>query len=130
MNADPLELYDALVATNPKVERKGASMPYTSVNGHMFSFLTKANKLALRLPAEEREAFLKKHRTTLCEQHGVVMAEYVLAPDDLLSKTAELKPYFDLSYAYVAGLKPKATTRKSATKKPARKKPAAKTSTT
>jgi hypothetical protein len=27
--------YEKLIATNPKVERKGATMPYTSVNGHM-----------------------------------------------------------------------------------------------
>ena len=34
-----LASYEALVATGPGVERKGKTMPYTSVNGHMFSFL-------------------------------------------------------------------------------------------
>lgn len=115
--ADKLELYEKLVATNPSVERKGATMPYTSVNGHMFSFLTKAGKLALRLPADEREAFLKKYKTTLCEQHGTVLAEYVEVPDALLKKTRELKKFFDLSYAYVGSLKPKPTTRKAAKKR-------------
>jgi len=52
MPADRLELYERLVATQPSVERKGATMPYTSLNGHMFSFLTETGKLALRLPAE------------------------------------------------------------------------------
>ena len=47
---DKLALYEKLVATNPKVERKGATVPYTSVNGHMFSYLSKEAKLALRLP--------------------------------------------------------------------------------
>ena len=28
--ADKLELYEKLVATNPSVERKGSTMPYTS----------------------------------------------------------------------------------------------------
>lgn len=51
-----LELYEKLVATNPNVERKGATVPYTSLNGHMFSYLSKEGKLALRLPAGEREA--------------------------------------------------------------------------
>ena len=51
---EKLELYKKLVATNPKVEQKGATVPYTSVNGHMFSYLTKGGKLALRLPAAER----------------------------------------------------------------------------
>jgi hypothetical protein len=113
-----LELYEALVATNPKVERKGAAMPYTSSNGHMFSFLTKSGSLALRLPSKERDAFLKKYKTSLCEQHGAVLKEYVVVPDALLKKTKELKPYFDTSFAYVTSLKPKPTTKK----KPAKKK--------
>src|SRR5262249_40361121 len=61
--ADKLALYEKLVATLPGVERKGATVPYTSVNGHMFSYLTKTGTLALRLPAEAREAFLAKYKT-------------------------------------------------------------------
>jgi hypothetical protein len=83
----------------------------------MFSFLTNTGRLALRLPAKDRDAFLKKYKTTLCEQHGSVMEEYVEVPDSLLKKTGELKKYFDISYAYVASLKPKPTTRKKAGKK-------------
>jgi TfoX/Sxy family transcriptional regulator of competence genes len=115
--ADILELYESLVATNPQVERKGAAMPYTSVNGHMFSFLTKAGTLALRLPDEERDAFLKKYKTKLCEQHGTVLEEYVDVPGTLLKRTQELKKYFDLSYAYVASLKPKPTKKKAGKKR-------------
>jgi len=110
--ADKLELYEKLLATRPSVERIGATMPYTSLNGHMFSFMTETGKLALRLPAEEREAFLKKYRTRLCEQHGSVLTEYVEVPDVLLGRTSELQKYFDLSHAYVATLKPKPTSRK------------------
>jgi TfoX/Sxy family transcriptional regulator of competence genes len=115
--ADVLAWYEKLVATNPMIERKGATMPYTSLNGHMFSFLTKTGTLALRLPAEERDTFLKKYQTKLCEQHGSVMEEYVEVPNALLKKTQELKKYFDLSYAYVASLKPKPTKKKSGKKK-------------
>jgi len=110
--ADKVALYDKLVATNPGVERKGATMPYTSLNGNMFSVLTKTGTLALRLPAAAREAFLTKYKTRLCEQYGAVMVEYVEVPDALLSKTRELKKFFDLSYEYVGSLKPKATTKK------------------
>ena len=112
MTGKALELYDALVATNSSVERKGAAMPYTSLNGHMFSFLTKTGKLALRLPAKERAAFLEKHRAKLCEQHGTVLEEYVEVPDALLAKTKDLKKYFDASHAYVASLKPKPSAKK------------------
>ena len=80
-----LDLYEKLVATNPSVDRKGATTPYTSLNGHMFSFLTEEGKLALRLPAEERESFLEKYATKLCEQHGTVMKEYVEVPDTPLN---------------------------------------------
>ena len=93
--AASLALYEKLVATNPKVERKGATMPYTSLNGHMFSLLTREGWLAIRLPSDVREAFLKKYKTKLCVQYGTVMKEYVEVPDALLSKTTELRKYFD-----------------------------------
>jgi hypothetical protein len=76
--------------------------------------LSKQGKLALRLPAPEREAFLKKYKAKLCEAYGVVQPEYVEVPDSLLSSTQELKKFFDCSYAYVGSLKPKSTTKKSA----------------
>jgi hypothetical protein len=112
--SDKLLLYEKLVATNPKVERKGATVPYTSLNGHMFSYLSKERKLALRLPPAEREAFLKKYKAQLCTAYGVVQPEYVEVPDALLAKTAELKRFFDASYEYVASLKPKKTKSKKA----------------
>ena len=102
-----LEAYEALVATHPKLERKGRTMPYTSVNGHMFSFLTPDGVLALRLPADERQAFLDRYGTHLVEQHGAVLKEYVAVPGDLLSRLDELSPWFDRACAYVGSLKPK-----------------------
>jgi len=110
--ARALALYDKLLATNPDVERKGDTMPYTSLNGNMFSLLTKENRLTLRLPAGDRESFLARYETTISEQYGHVQPEYVVVPDALLAKTAELKRYFDISYAYVSSLRPKATTKK------------------
>lgn len=114
--ADKVALYDKLVATNPSVKRKGATMPYTSLNGNMFSVLTRTGTLALRLPAAARETFLKKYKTRLCEQYGAVMVEYVEVPDALLARTRELKKFFDLSYEYVGSLKPKPTTKKKQTR--------------
>jgi hypothetical protein len=110
--ADKLALYEKLVATNPQVERKGATVPYTSVNGNMFSYLTKEGKLELRLPAEERELFLKKYKAKLCEAYGKVQPEYVEVPDRLLASTGEMARFFQRSYEYVASLKPKATVKK------------------
>jgi hypothetical protein len=92
-------------------------MPYTSVNGNMFSLLTPDGTLALRLPADERDAFLKRYDTTLCVQYGAVMKEYVSVPSALLRKTRELGKYLDISYRYARSLKPKPTTRTATAKK-------------
>src|SRR5260370_23025247 len=78
--ADKSELYDKLIATHPKIERKGATMGYTSLNGHMFSLLGPSGTLALRLPAEEIEKFLKKYNATLHVAYVAVMKEYVDVP--------------------------------------------------
>jgi hypothetical protein len=117
---DKLALYEKLVATVPGVERKGATVPYTSLNGNMFSYLSKTGTLALRLPEPAREAFMTRYKTTLCKQYGIVQKEYIEVPDALLQKTAELKKHFAESFKYVSSLKPKPTTRPKQTKKPAR----------
>ena len=61
----------------------------------------------MRLPEEEVEAFLKKHKTTPFESYGVVKKGWVTVPDTLLQKTKELKKYLKISREYVKTLKPK-----------------------
>jgi hypothetical protein len=114
--AEKLELYMKLVATVPGVPLKGATIPYTSANGHMFSYLSKAGKLELRLPAKVREAFLLRYNAALTRQYGVVQKEYVEVPEVLFENTTELQEYFGISFAYVSSLKPKPTTRKKENK--------------
>lgn len=117
--AAKVALYEKLLATNPKAERKGAMIPYTSMNGNMYSFLIKTGTVALRLSAEDREAFMKKYRAKLAVSHNTVMKEYVAVPAALLAKTRELKAYLDKSVEYAGTLKPKATTKPKAGKKKA-----------
>jgi hypothetical protein len=85
-----LALYESVLAAVPDVERKGGAVPYTSHNGHMFTYLSKAGVMALRLPEKDREAFLKKYATRLCIQYGTVQKEYVEVPDTLLRKSRRL----------------------------------------
>ena len=107
-----VDLYDKLIATNPKIERKGAANPYTSLNGNMFTLLHQSS-LAIRLPEDKREEFLRKYNTTLFKAYGTVMKEYVAVPDALLKKTKELQKYLEFSYEYAKTLKPKPTKKKS-----------------
>lgn len=111
--ADKLALYEALVATHPDIARKGATSPYTSVNGHMFSYLGPDGTLGLRLPKDARETFQATYDTPPFVQYGSVMKEYVTVPADLLADTAALTPLFAASYDYVSGLKPKPTKKKA-----------------
>ncbi|HYG16867.1 MAG TPA: hypothetical protein VEC12_14005 [Bacteroidia bacterium] len=105
--AEKSDLYNKLIATIPGLERKGAAMPYTSLNGHMFSFLDKDGNLALRLPKTELQKFIETYKTQLCVQHGTVLKEYAVVPGKLFENTLELADYFQISYNYVGGLKPK-----------------------
>ena len=107
-----IALFEKLVATHPQAVLKGATIPYTSVNGNMYSYFTKDGYLALRRPEDTRAIFLKEYKTTLVTAYGIVQKEYVVVPDSLLKKTNELKPYFYNSYKYVSSLKPKPTTKK------------------
>ena len=109
-----LAAYDRLVATHPGVERKGVKLPYTSVNGNMYSFLTEDGVLALRLSTHDRQAFMDRYETGLHEaMNGTVMKEYVRVPAEVLVDTEALRPWFAQSVAYAASLKAKPTTRRS-----------------
>jgi len=107
-------LYEKLIATIPGLKRKGDANPYTSLNGNMFTLLHQSSTLAIRLPEDERQEFLKKHKTRLFEAYGTVMKEYVHVPDALLENTKELQKYLQVSYEYAKTLKPKPTKKAAA----------------
>lgn len=104
-----LPLYDDLIAQVPGLSRLGKTMPYTSVNGHMFSFMTAEGELALRLPDEAREYVMDRFGAAPCFQHGRPMKDYVVVPEALWSNQEALAGCFKASHAYVRGLKPKPT---------------------
>lgn len=108
-----LTLYDTLIGKHIEMERKGKTTPYTSVNGHMFSFLSKNGTMGLRLSKSDLESFIKKYKVNLMEQHGRTMKEYVEVPFELLKNTEELSKFLIKSYTYISGLKPKITKKKA-----------------
>ena len=109
--ADRVAAYDRLVADVPDVERKGASMPYTAVNGNMFSYLDASGAMALRLAATDRAAFIERFGTRLHDAYGIVQKEYVTVPAAVLDDTDLLLPWFRASHAYARTLKPKPSRR-------------------
>lgn len=114
---DKLELYDRVIRERPQYERKGVGLPYTSVHGHMFTFLSAEGTLGLRLPTAQRDEFMKKFGASLFVAHGAVLNEYVAVPEELLRNTGELLKYLDLSYEYVGSLKPKQPRKPRTTKR-------------
>lgn len=109
--AQSLASYAATVEAHPEAELKGASTPYTSRNGHMFSFLDPDGKVALRLSKEWLDQFVAHYDTAPVERHGSVMKQYVAIPSALLTNPAELGTWFDRSYVWIGTLPPKSTTR-------------------
>lgn len=110
---EKLDLYKALIDSHPEIELKGGKkLPYTSLNGNMFTMLSKAGDVGLRMSKDDREAFIEKYDTDLLVNYGTVMKEYVRIPEELLENMEDLMPYLDLSYAYAKTLKPKATKKK------------------
>lgn len=106
---EKVALYDQLISAVPEIDRKGKTIPYCSVNGHMFSQLSKEGDVGLRLSKEEREQFLKKYNAQIMISYGAVIKEYVVVPEDLLKDTVTLKDYLIMSFEYTKTLKPKPT---------------------
>ena len=114
---DKLKLYEKLVSSTPGIETKsnfGAA--YTAVNGNMYSLISKYGVVGIRLPEPLRSAFLERYDAEIfrADPAWPPNKEYVAVPDDLLKKTASLRPYLKASFVYASGLRPKATAKKKA----------------
>jgi TfoX/Sxy family transcriptional regulator of competence genes len=105
---EKIEIYDELIASIPEIKRKGKNVPYTSLNGNMFTFLDKGT-LAVRLSKDDREEFTNKYNSEPMVSYEAVMKEYVKIPDELLNNMDVLKQYLAKSFEYAKTLKPKAT---------------------
>lgn len=100
-----LAIYEAMIATQPDIQRKGAANPYTSMNGNMFSFITKEGEIALRLPEDVREAM----GAAPVIQYNSVMRGYATVPKSALEDPQELARLFAVCVAYAKTLPAKPT---------------------
>lgn len=113
--AGALEKYRAVVETSGNGEVKGAKNPYTSRNGHMFSFLDQEGTMALRLSPELEDEFRAHYESGPVTQYGRTMRGYSSIPSELLDDTEALRPWYDRSWHWIGTRKP------NPTKKPVKK---------
>jgi hypothetical protein len=107
---EALDLYtEAVEASDTEAVVKGAKNPYTSRNGHMFSFLDSDGTMALRFSDQLRDEFLAAYESGPVIQYGSVMRGYVSVPDELLGNTEELVGRFQKSFDWIGTLEPKPT---------------------
>ena len=106
---EALVQYTAVVETaRVDAEVKGSKNPYTSRNGHMYSFITPEGTMALRLSDELADEFSANYATGEVRQYGAVMRGYVSIPDDLFADTAAIADWFQRSHDWIGSLPPKA----------------------
>ena len=105
---DALDRYVAVVE-RAGGDVKGAKNPYTSHNGHMFSFLDADGAVALRLSDELAAKFIAQCESGPVRQYGAVMRGYVSVPDGLLSDAPSLVQWFEKSWSWTGTLDPKPT---------------------
>ena len=105
---EALEAYTSVVAASDgDVAVKGAKNPYTSRNGHMFSFLTAEGTMALRLSEEMTAAFRSSYQSGDVTQYNSTMRGYSSVPAELLADTDTLAGWFDRSCDWIGTLPPK-----------------------
>lgn len=104
---EKIRVYDALVDKCSGFDRKGKSVPYTSANGYMFSFLNKDGELGIRFAKEIQEEYILKFKSDYFRSHNAIMKGYVLIPTSMLEDLENLSKYLNESYNYVMSLKPK-----------------------
>lgn len=71
--------------------------------------ISKHGVVGLRLPPDERSAFMRRYGTDLFRGDPAwpPAKEFVAVPDDLLERIDELAPYMARAHAYTLTLRPK-----------------------
>lgn len=106
---EALDRYRAVVEASGNCEVKGAKNPYTSRNGHMFSFLDPDGTIALHLSPELETEFRSEFESGPVIQYDRTMRGYSSVPDGLFDDTETLSAWFDRAWDWIGTLKPKPT---------------------
>ena len=101
---ETLKRYDELVGKCDRFERKGKTVPYTSANGHMFSFINKANEIGVRFSKEVQEKYIQQFDSSLYHSHNAIMKGYVLIPETVLADDRLIIKLLNESYDFAMSL--------------------------
>jgi hypothetical protein len=107
---DKLALYARLIESIPGLAAKSNfGSAYTAVNGNMYSMISKHGVVGIRLPTDERVAFLRRYDSELFrgDPSWPPAREFVAVPDALLGDTDALRPYLQRAYDYTLTMKAK-----------------------
>ena len=104
---ESVNLYDEIVAKSTRFKRKGKTVPYTSANGHMFSFINKDGEFGIRFSKEIQDEYMTTFDTTLFKSHGATMKGYFLITEKMLKDLNLISRLLEESYDFVMSLKPK-----------------------
>ncbi|WP_262694584.1 hypothetical protein [Kordiimonas aquimaris] len=105
-----LAAYKKMIDGVPEVEWKGATRPYTSWQGNMFSHINRDNIIGLRLSKTDLKIFMEEYDAGLFEGYpGFFQKEYVAMPPAIYDNVRIMRKWFRKAFANVSALKPKPT---------------------
>lgn len=79
-----LKIYEELIENQPEIKRKGKRLPYTSMNGNMFSVISKEGKIGLRLSQERVEECIDLYGFTKYIKNDKVLEDFVQISEEFL----------------------------------------------
>ena len=107
--AEIRDVYDQLINSFTEVELKGKTMHYTSMNGNMFSFVSKDGEMGFRMTEEDKSHYIINAGAREMLQHNRVMNGYIQVTETMISNPEKLNEIFVKSIAFAKTLKPKTT---------------------
>jgi hypothetical protein len=104
---DRRAVYEEAVERCDGFELKGKSVPYTAVNGHMFSQLSPDGALGIRFSEEVQERYIAELGTGPFTSYGKALKGYVRMPDTFWGDPDRLARFLGEAYEYASTLDPK-----------------------
>lgn len=104
---EKVKIYDAIIEAHPESTRKGKNNPYTSMNGHMYSMVTKEGQVAIRMSKDVRAKYMEEVNPKEVVTYNTMMKEYIEISEELLQDQQAVLSLLDQSIEFIKTLKPK-----------------------